>query len=113
MLSHKQRVQECLPTRLTNWKCWNAKDQEKRNALTTLSDYWNTDSKQDNENEIPEEDESYGFGGGKNPGKSGNPALSSYRFNMQSTLGSFYQNARKFRNNGAPQTVGRDERKTG
>ena len=67
------------------------KDQEKRNALTTLSDYWNTDSKQDNENEIPEEDESYGFGGGKNPGKSGNPALSSYR-NMQSTLGSFYQN---------------------
>ena len=67
------------------------KDQEKRNALTTLSDYWNTDSSEDNENEIPEEDESYGFGGGKNPGKSGNPALSSYR-NMQSTLGSFYQN---------------------
>lgn len=67
------------------------KDQEKRNALTTLSDYWNTDSSEDNENEIPEEEESYGFGGGKNPGKSGNPALSSYR-NMQSTLGSFYQN---------------------
>ena len=67
------------------------KDQEKRNALTTLSDYWNTDSSEDNENEIPEDDESYGFGGGKNPGKSGNPALSSYR-NMQSTLGSFYQN---------------------
>lgn len=67
------------------------KDQEKRNALTTLSDYWNTDSSEDNENEIPEEDESYGFGSGKNPGKSGNPALSSYR-NMQSTLGSFYQN---------------------
>ena len=67
------------------------KDQEKRNALTTLSDYWNTDSSEDNENEIPEEDESYGFGGGKNPRKSGNPALSSYR-NMQSTLGSFYQN---------------------
>ena len=67
------------------------KDQEKRNALTTLSDYWNTDSSEDNENEIPEEDESYGFGGGKDPGKSGNPALSSYR-NMQSTLGSFYQN---------------------
>lgn len=67
------------------------KDQEKRNALTTLSDYWNTDSSEDNENEIPEEDESYGFGGGKNPGKSGNPALSSYH-NMQSTLGSFYQN---------------------
>lgn len=67
------------------------KDQEKRNALTTLSDYWNTDSSEDNENEIPEDNESYGFGGGKNPGKSGNPALSSYR-NMQSTLGSFYQN---------------------
>ena len=67
------------------------KDQEKRNALTTLSDYWNTDSSADNENEIPEDNESYGGGGGKNTGKSGNPALSSYR-NMQSTLGSFYQN---------------------
>ncbi|WP_430611644.1 conjugative transposon protein TraM [Flavobacterium sp. JP2137] len=67
------------------------KDQEKRNALTTLSDYWNTDSSEDNENEIPDVDESYGFGGSKNPEKSGNPALSSYR-NMQNTLGSFYQN---------------------
>lgn len=67
------------------------KNQEKRNALTTLSDYWNSDSTQDNENEIPEEDESYGFGGGENSGKPSNPALSSYR-NMQSTLGSFYQN---------------------
>src|SRR5690606_40383891 len=34
------------------------KEQEKRNTLATLSDYWNTDSKQDSEKEIPEEDES-------------------------------------------------------
>lgn len=67
------------------------KEQEKRNTLTTLSDYWNTDSSQDNEDEIPEDDENYGSGGSKNSGKPGNPALSSYR-NMQSTLGSFYQN---------------------
>ncbi|AIM35297.1 conjugal transfer protein TraM [Sphingobacterium sp. ML3W] len=67
------------------------KKQEKRNTLATLSDYWNTDSSPDNEDEISEDDESYGSGGGKNSGKPGNPALSSYR-NMQSTLGSFYQN---------------------
>lgn len=67
------------------------KEQEKRNTLATLSDYWNTDSSQDNEDEILEEDENYGSGSGKNSGKPGNPALSSYR-NMQSTLGSFYQN---------------------
>lgn len=66
------------------------KDQEKRTALTTLSDYWNSDNSQDNEDEIPEEDGSYGSGGSKNSGKPGNPALSSYR-TMQSTLGSFYQ----------------------
>lgn len=67
------------------------KDQEKRNALTTLSDYWNTeDSTQDNEEAFTEEEEAYGYGGGRTSGRNGNPALSSYR-NMQSTLGSFYQ----------------------
>ena len=67
------------------------KEQEKRNALATLSDYWNTDSSvKDSEEEIPEEDESYGYGGGRNSGRNGNPALNSYR-NAQSTLGSFYQ----------------------
>jgi len=67
------------------------KDQEKRNALTTLSDYWNEDSSSTgSEEELPEEDESYG-GASRNSGKHGNPTLNSYR-NAQSTLGSFYQN---------------------
>lgn len=67
------------------------KEQEKRNALATLSDYWNTEDKDEPIDEFPEEDESYGYGGGgRNSGRSGNTALNSYR-NMQSTLGSFYQ----------------------
>lgn len=65
------------------------KEQEKRNALTTLSDYWNEDSSSDDATEATadEEDPANGTGGG---GKSGNPALNSYR-NAQSTLGSFYE----------------------
>ncbi|MBL7869789.1 MAG: conjugative transposon protein TraM [Flavobacterium lindanitolerans] len=66
------------------------KDQEKRNALTTLSDYWNEDnSSKDNQDTLAEqEDQSTGFG--NNPGRSANPALNSYR-NSQSALGSFYK----------------------
>lgn len=71
------------------------KEQEKRNALTSLSDYWNTEdsASADNEENLPEEDEeSNGFGGGgRNSGRNGNSALNSYR-NAQSTLGSFYNN---------------------
>ena len=66
------------------------KNQEKRNALTTLSDYWNTDSSQNVEEELPEEEEGYDFSGGNNTRRSGNSALNSYR-NAQSALGSFYQ----------------------
>ncbi|MGJ1415211.1 conjugative transposon protein TraM [Sphingobacterium multivorum] len=67
------------------------KEQEKRNALATLSDYWSTEDKDEPIDEFPEEDESYGYGGGaRNSGRGGNPALNSYR-NAQSTLGSFYQ----------------------
>ena len=66
------------------------KDQEKRNALTTLSDYWNTDSSLNTEEEFPEEEESYGFSNSRNSGRSGNTNLNSYR-NAQNTLGSFYQ----------------------
>ncbi|WP_444660055.1 conjugative transposon protein TraM [Flavobacterium columnare] len=67
------------------------KEQEKRNALTTLSDYWNTEEKEEPINgQLPEEEESNSYGGGKSSGRNGNPALSSYR-NAQSTLGSFYQ----------------------
>ena len=69
------------------------KEQEKRNALATLSDYWNTEDKQEpTDEQLPEDEESTGLGGGgRNSGRNGNPALSSYR-NMQSTLGSFYNN---------------------
>ncbi|MDN3707313.1 conjugative transposon protein TraM [Myroides ceti] len=65
------------------------KDQEKRNALATLSDYWNTDNSDEPIDEFADEEESYGYGSGRNSGRNGNPALNSYR-NMQSTLGSFY-----------------------
>ncbi|MBN8785378.1 MAG: conjugative transposon protein TraM [Terrimonas ferruginea] len=66
------------------------KMQEKRDALTSLSDYWNSDSATDGEVEQPDEGfgEDTGYGDGKR--KSGNPALNSYR-NAQSTLSSFYQ----------------------
>jgi conjugative transposon TraM protein len=66
------------------------KDQEKRKALSTLSDYWNEDSSSNEGEEVlsGEQDQS-----GENSGRSGksvNPALNSYR-NAQSTLGTFYQ----------------------
>lgn len=66
------------------------KDQEKRNTLTTLSDYWNEDSSsKDNQDTLADqEDQSMGYG--NNSGKSANPALNSYR-NSQSALGSFYK----------------------
>ena len=68
-----------------------SKDQEKRNALTTLSDYWNTEHKEEPVDEqLPEEDQSNSYGGGRNSGRNDNPAVNSYR-NAQSTLGSFYQ----------------------
>lgn len=67
------------------------KEQEKRNALATLSDYWNTDDKEEPVDEFTEEDENPGYGSSRSSGRSGgNPALNSYR-NAQSTLGSFYQ----------------------
>jgi len=64
------------------------KDQEKRNALMSLSDYWNTDSATDGETVLPEDDYQDGNYGGTR-GNS-NSSLTSYR-NAQSTLGSFYQ----------------------
>ncbi|MGV0833714.1 MULTISPECIES: conjugative transposon protein TraM [Bacteroidota] len=68
------------------------KEQEKRNGLATLSDYWNTDDKKEPVDEFTEDDdESTGYGGGsRNSGRNSNPALNSYR-NAQSTLGNFYQ----------------------
>jgi conjugative transposon TraM protein len=64
------------------------KNEEKRNDLTSLSDYWNTDEKGEAGEKLPEKEESYS--GGNEYGKQSNPALNSYR-NMQSTLGSFYK----------------------
>jgi len=54
------------------------KEEQKKNALTTLSDYWNQDSDKQKET-VPDQTE-----------EPNNPALNSYR-SAQSTLGSFYQ----------------------
>ncbi|PXY40890.1 conjugative transposon protein TraM [Flavobacterium cheongpyeongense] len=54
------------------------KEEQKKNALTTLSDYWHEDSDQQKE-ALPDQAE-----------EPNNPALNSYR-SAQSTLGSFYQ----------------------
>lgn len=66
------------------------KEQEKRNALATLSDYWSEDSSSQVKKEVLANEEDLSNGNGIASGKSGNPALNSYR-NAQSTLGSFYQ----------------------
>ena len=66
------------------------KMQEKRDALTSLSDYWNADSADDKKAVKPDEGNEDGYPGGGKPGNS-NPALTSYR-NAQSTLSSFYDN---------------------
>lgn len=66
------------------------KDQEKRSALTTLSDYWNEDNPSDDRQDTLADQQEQGAGYGNNPGRSGNPALDSYR-NSQSALGSFYK----------------------
>jgi conjugative transposon TraM protein len=66
------------------------KDQEKRNSLTMLSDYWNGDSSSKNNQDTLAEQEGQSMGYGNNPGRSSNPALNSYR-NSQSALGSFYK----------------------
>lgn len=65
------------------------KDQEKRNALTTLSDYWNEDNSSTGSQDTLADPEDQSFGNGNNPGRAANPALNSYR-NSQSALGSFY-----------------------
>ena len=59
------------------------KDAEKQNALTTLSDYWNTD---DGDQFMDEEENQVS----KKSGGYDNQTLHSYQ-NAQSTLGSFYQ----------------------
>jgi conjugative transposon TraM protein len=64
------------------------KNEEKQKALTSLSDYWNTDEKAGLGEDQSEEKKSENAVNGS--GKHSNPALGSYR-NAQSTLGSFYK----------------------
>lgn len=61
------------------------KEKEKRNALLSLSDYWNTEQQDEPDLEISEKNENH-----IGSSKSSDPAISSYR-NQQNTLGSFYQ----------------------
>ena len=67
-----------------------AQMQEKRKALRSLSDYWNTDSTTDEEGVIPDEDDKDDEPYTDSP-YSNNPALHSYR-RAQRTLNSFYDN---------------------
>jgi len=61
------------------------KEEQKRNALTSLSDYWNEDNSPDAQNEgLSKEDSNDSLG------KAGNSAVNSYR-NAQNALGSFYK----------------------
>lgn len=63
------------------------KEQQKRNALTTLSDYWNEKSSDPAKGDSSED----GQIGAYSSRESENPSLSSYQ-NAQNALGSFYQN---------------------
>lgn len=67
------------------------KEQEKRNALMSLSDYWNEDNATDKEADLPDEGNEDGSADGGGTRRGSNSALNSYR-NAQSTLGSFYDN---------------------
>lgn len=64
------------------------KNQEKQDALLSLSDYWTTDEKEESSDQFSEGEE--GFNHQRNTRGNSNPSLNSYR-NVQSTLGSFYQ----------------------
>ncbi|RKE52441.1 conjugative transposon protein TraM [Sphingobacterium detergens] len=69
---------------------FDQKMEEKRNGLTSLSDYWNEDSTINKKAVEPNDEYSNGFGG--NSHGNGSPALNSYR-NAQNTLSSFYDNS--------------------
>ena len=69
--------------------------EENRNALLSLSDYWNEDSDSGMEDELPDEDEDYDYENSnafrRAKRRDSNPAVESYR-NVQGTLNSFYDN---------------------
>lgn len=67
------------------------KMQEKRNALASLSDYWNSDSTTAKAAAEPAENYEESNSQESNGFRNSNPALNSYR-NAQSTLSSFYDN---------------------
>lgn len=67
------------------------KMQEKRNELTSLSDYWNADSAADKKAATQDEDDEDSNAYESSKSRNSNPALTSYR-NAQSTLSSFYNN---------------------
>lgn len=66
------------------------KDQEKRHALTTLSDYWNGDSPPTGKQDTLAGQAEQATGPGTATKRTANPALDSYR-TAQSALGSFYK----------------------
>ncbi|MFC6095425.1 conjugative transposon protein TraM [Flavobacterium qiangtangense] len=66
------------------------KNQEKRSALTTLSDYWNESSSSSKKQDTLAGQKDQSMGHDNNPESSDHPALSSYR-SSQSALGSFYK----------------------
>lgn len=74
------------------------KQQEQRNGLASLSDYWNEDSAGDSSTTVPEQEleDEYSYVRGSTTGYvrgatgKGNAALNSYRY-AQNTLGSFYE----------------------
>jgi conjugative transposon TraM protein len=63
------------------------KEQQKRNTLTTLSDYWNEDSANEKAATSDQEDQNSGYN--RSSDRSENPAVNSYQ-SAQNTLGSFY-----------------------
>lgn len=66
------------------------KDQQKRDALTTLSDYWNEDSPPNDRQDALADEQEQNTGHSNGTKIATNPALNSYR-NTQSELGSFYK----------------------
>ncbi|MCX2680759.1 conjugative transposon protein TraM [Galbibacter sp. EGI 63066] len=65
------------------------KVQEKRNAMMSLSDYWNNEEEKEIPQAYQEEEETTGYGTPP-PHRKQNPTLNSYRY-AQNTLSSFYE----------------------
>ncbi|MGV3766789.1 MAG: conjugative transposon protein TraM [Chitinophagaceae bacterium] len=66
-------------------------EQEKKDALASLSDYWNTDGEQEDDSLYPGDTATGNEDGHRYSKGGGHAALNSYR-HAQSTLGSFYDN---------------------